>query len=404
VLRVPRARLLESPDINLSGDRYRVAAVRHTGKWPMVRLGEVADISAGDGAPQEGEHFAGGTVPFFRTSDVGNVHIAAHLKESRDKLTEKVVKDRKLTVWPAGTILFPKSGASSFLNHRVILGCSGVVSSHLATIIADSAKIHVSFLFHLLCRIDARSLTEDQNYPSLRLGELERIQLPLPPLSVQEEIVAELEGHRNVIEGARQILAAYKPTIRIDPKWPVVGFDEAARVDGNLVDPKLPEYSGLPHVSAENIEEGTGKLLPLQTAAEDRVTSGKYLFDPGCVLYSKLRPYLRKAALATFRGLCSADMYPVRTDDRKLMPDFLLWTLLSPEFTAYADGLSHRARMPKLNRDQLLAYPIPLPPLAIQRQIVAELEAERKLVEANRELIARMEAKIKAKLAEVWGE
>ena len=38
-----------------------------------------------------------------------------------------------------------------------------------------------------------------------------------------------------------------------------------------------------------------------------------------------------------------------------------------------------------------------------KRQIVAELEAERKLVEANRELIARMEAKIKAKLAEVWG-
>jgi hypothetical protein len=33
---------------------------------------------------------------------------------------------------------------------------------------------------------------------------------------------------------------------------------------------------------------------------------------------------------------------------------------------------------------------------------VADLEAERKLVEANRELIARMEAKIKAKLAEVW--
>ncbi|MDD5676569.1 MAG: restriction endonuclease subunit S [Kiritimatiellae bacterium] len=48
-------------------------------------------------------------------------------------------------------------------------------------------------------------------------------------------------------------------------------------------------------------------------------------------------------------------------------------------------------------------YPIPLPPLSIQRRIVAELEAERKMVEANRELIARMEAKIKGKLAEVWG-
>jgi type I restriction enzyme M protein len=47
---------------------------------------------------------------------------------------------------------------------------------------------------------------------------------------------------------------------------------------------------------------------------------------------------------------------------------------------------------------------IPLPPLEVQRGIVAELEAERKLVETNRELIARMEAKTQAKLAEVWGE
>ena len=57
-----------------------------------------------------------------------------------------------------------------------------------------------------------------------------------------------------------------------------------------------------------------------------------------------------------------------------------------------------------LSAQVLKGYSIPLPPIAVQREIVAELEAERKLVEANRELIARMEAKIRTKLAEVWGE
>ena len=80
-----------------------------------------------------------------------------------------------------------------------------------------------------------------------------------------------------------------------------------------------------------------------------------------------------------------------------------MWILLSEEFTTYASGLSHRARMPKLNRDQLMSYAIPLPPLDIQRQIVVELEAERKLVEANRKLIEIFERKIQAKLAEIWG-
>jgi type I restriction enzyme M protein len=63
-------------------------------------------------------------------------------------------------------------------------------------------------------------------------------------------------------------------------------------------------------------------------------------------------------------------------------------------------GSAGQQRVPA---DFVREYPVPLPPLAVQRQIVADLEAERKLVEANRELIARMEAKIKAKLAEVWG-
>ncbi len=220
-LTVPRSRLLESADINLSGDRYRTAAVRHPGKWPMVKLGEVAKVSSGDGAPQENEFFIEGTIPFFRTSDVGNVHISADLKNSRDKLNESALKARKLTIWPEGTILFPKSGASTFLNHRVMLGCSGVVSSHLATILADATKIQPFFLFHLLCRIDARTLTEDQNYPSLRLGDVKRIQIPLPPLDEQERIVAELEGYRKLVEASRELIARMeaKTKAKLDEVW-----------------------------------------------------------------------------------------------------------------------------------------------------------------------------------------
>lgn len=60
--------------------------------------------------------------------------------------------------------------------------------------------------------------------------------------------------------------------------------------------------------------------------------------------------------------------------------------------------------MKNLNQGILSSIQIPLPPLSVQREIVVELEAERKLVDANLALIARMEAKIKAKLDEVWGE
>jgi type I restriction enzyme M protein len=47
---------------------------------------------------------------------------------------------------------------------------------------------------------------------------------------------------------------------------------------------------------------------------------------------------------------------------------------------------------------------IPVPPLPTQHALVAELESERSLVDANRELIARFEKKMQAKLSEIWGE
>lgn len=74
----------------------------------------------------------------------------------------------------------------------------------------------------------------------------------------------------------------------------------------------------------------------------------------------------------------------------------------------YINGLDIRdfvtgAAQPKLSQANMNRIPIPFPPLDVQRRIVAEIEAEQVLVEANRDLIARMEAKIKAKLAEIWG-
>jgi type I restriction enzyme S subunit len=82
---------------------------------------------------------------------------------------------------------------------------------------------------------------------------------------------------------------------------------------------------------------------------------------------------LRKVVIADEKCLCSADVYPVHVDDRRVDPSWLAWTLLSDRFTAYAISASARARMPKLNRDQLFSYPIALPPLEIQRQVAREI-------------------------------
>lgn len=195
---VPKEKIAANGDYNLSGERYREGAERASA-YLHVLLEEVAKVTSGNSAPQGDEYFTGGEAFFIRTSDVGAVHLSDNFVGSADKVNAKALAELRLELFPSGTILFPKSGASTFLNHRVVMGAPAYVSSHLACIICDESKALPKFVYHLLCRVDARDITPDQAYPSLRLSEIGAIQIPLPPLEVQKEIVAEIEGYQKVI-------------------------------------------------------------------------------------------------------------------------------------------------------------------------------------------------------------
>jgi type I restriction enzyme S subunit len=127
-------------------------------------------------------------------------------------------------------------------------------------------------------------------------------------------------------------------------------------------------------VGAGNIESGTGRLQAIQSARDEELISGKFLFDNSVVLYSKIRPYLMKVARPDFSGLCSADIYPLAVKPGRADRDFLFYLLLTDSFTEYAIRGSARAGMPKVNRDHLFAYRTSTPPLAEQRRIVAILD------------------------------
>jgi len=108
------------------------------------------------------------------------------------------------------------------------------------------------------------------------------------------------------------------PPASLPSSWTWAAFTNVATIASNLVNPA--KYQRMPHVAPDNIEKGTGRLLPYSTIAEDGVTSGKHRFCAGQVLYSKIRPNLNKVVVVDFDGLCSADMYPLtpRFDARYL--------------------------------------------------------------------------------------
>ncbi len=409
---VPKAKIAANGDYNLSGERYREGAER-TSSYPHVRLEEVARVTSGNSAPQGDEYFAGGEAAFIRTSDVGAVHLSDNFVGSADKVNAKALAELRLELFPSGTILFPKSGASTFLNHRVVMGTPAYVSSHLACIICDESKALPKFVYHLLCRVDARDITPDQAYPSLRLSQIGALQIPLPPLEVQKEIVAEIEGYQKVINGARAVLDHYRPHIPIHPDWPMVEL-------GEIIESKPKNgYSGSPVDHATKL-----KVLSLSATTLGTMNLSKFKYlDEAIPLDSPCRCrrgdiYLQRGNTKELVGTAAIFdtddenyIYPdlmirVRADETKIQSSYLLTVLQSGPVREFVtrNAVGAAGNMPKINQGIVESIPIPLPPLATQRAIMAEIEAEQALVAANRELIARFEKKIQTTLARVWGE
>ena len=68
-----------------------------------------------------------------------------------------------------------------------------------------------------------------------------QLQIPLPPLEVQQEIVAEIEGYQRVIDGARAVVENYRPHIAVDPEWPTYSLRDLAE---NLDSRRVPVSKG----------------------------------------------------------------------------------------------------------------------------------------------------------------
>jgi type I restriction enzyme M protein len=381
---VPIEKISKIGDYNLSGDRYKETKVAVNQKWPIVELKDVAKVGSGDSAPQEEKYFKDGCYPFFRTSDVGLVHLCSELISSRDKLNELAIKELNLKLQKRKTILFPKSGASTFLNHRVILGVDGYVSSHLATIQSIIGKIIPEFLFYLLCFVDAKELTEDQNYPSLRLSDIEKIEIPLPPLEVQQEIVSHLDSYQKIIDGAKQIVDNYKPEIKIDPSWPVKTLGEIITLQRGYDLPKTQFINGsVPVVGSNGIigyhneekEKGPGVVTGRSG------TIGKVHY----IDYEYYWPHNTALFVKEFNG-----------NDRK----FIKFILESIDLKSLGDNVS---AVPSLDRKNAHRISVSIPPLNIQKQIVARIEEEQQIVDANKKMIDLYQGKIKEKINEVWG-
>lgn len=152
--------------------------------------------------------------------------------------------------------------------------------------------------------------------------------------------------------------------------WKWVRFGAVVDIITNIVNSS--DYKNMIQISPDDIKKNTGELIyPLRTVKEKEIISVNHLFSNNMLIYSKIRPRLRKIVYVDFDGLCSADMYPLRTSLNYI---FLKLLMLSDYFDLEVYKFDNRVKMPKINQAQLNSIKFPLPPLKEQEEIVAKVE------------------------------
>jgi len=239
---------------------------------------------------------------------------------------------------------------------------------------------NIRFLMYVLRSLNLSSFSRGAAIPHIYYKDYCKINVFLPSIEEQEQIVFELDKIQAALDNKKEQLKKLDELIQSkfyemfgDLKGEPIELNKVIDVVSGLVNPNVEPYCSQYHIGPGNIVSDTGEIIDCKLAKDEGLISNKYAFKKGMVLYSKISPNLNKVAIPKFDGICSADMYPLIL--KESVVDAFIWKLLSSQdFLVYAIKHSGRARMPKLNRETLLAYKFILPPLPLQQAFAAYVE------------------------------
>jgi type I restriction enzyme M protein len=408
---VTKEKIAANGDYNLSAERYREGAVSNHG-FPIVSFGEsgLFRVESGGTPKSEVEDYWGGGIPWATLVDLPASNFITQITSTKRTISEKGLRESSAKMIPANSVI---------VSTRATIGRIAINRIPIATnqgfknvVIEDPKRAVPEYVALALTKLvpTMQAWATGGTFAEISKSKFCELQIPLPPLEVQKEIVAEIEGYQTIIDGARAVLDNYRPHIPIHPDWPMVELGEALTSVGSGVTPRGGKETyvteGILFIRSQNVLFGTCDFSDAAyITPETHEEMSRSRVRQGDVFLNITGASIGRSAVMELDIEANVNQHvAVLRTMPNLLPLFLSTFLNSDTGQRQIDGFQAGASREALNYSQIRQMKIPLPPLAKQQAIVAEIEAEQALVTANRELIVRFEKKIQATLARVWGE
>lgn len=384
---------IEKLGYDLSASKYKKAVAVSTEK-PLFTLSEICNISKGKSSSTKTES---GLYPLYLTAkelktadhfdfDGEGVCVPLISATGHGKAAIKRVHYAQGKFALANLLAFVEPKNKGTLDPKYLYYCLDNAKNEMARLMKGAANV------------------------SMKAEDLEHFEIPVPAIEVQKQITAELDGYKNIIEGAKQVIKSWNPKIDIDPEWNKVRLANLINFIGSGATPlggkETYLQDGVLFIRSQNVLWGGcdfSDIVYIDEKVNEGMSRSKVYKND--VLLNITGASIGRAAIYTLDKLANVNQHvTILRCNSKILPLFLMNSILGKFIQDQIWSVQGGASRQAINYNQIRLIEIPLPSLEIQRQIVEKIEVERQLVESNKKLVEIYEQKIRDKIAEIWGE
>ena len=393
--------------------QYRKSGIDSIGNvpvhWRVMRLKNAGRLLSGSAFPEEFQGDSDQAIPFYKVGDLERSPDAKSMPSTENTISTESASQIRARVIPPQAIIYAKIGEALKLNRRRTTSSPSCVDNNMSAYLPNENIVTSQWAFYSLCTINFNEFVNPGAVPSLSEGDQSTIPFPVPLIPEQHALAVFLDRKTARIDQliARyelliERLAEYRNTVitravtkglppnaardaGLDPEphmkssdsewigevpehWDIKKLKQSATRTN--IKAEAEEIEDITYIGLENVRPWVGSLEKMDDPIEPEGTAN--VFQPGDILFGKLRPYLAKGLLSDNPGVCSTEFLVVTPTNYE--GQYLLYLILTNGFIQTVDSSTFGAKMPRANWDFIGNQNLPVPPTFEQRAITEYLD------------------------------
>lgn len=406
---VEKSKLAENEEYNLTASRYKVAQDFSNCKWDIVKVGDICETTSG-GTPLKSreDFYYPQEIPWINSGEVRNGEIyQANKYISRIGLEKSSAK-----IVPANSVLVAMYGATA--GQVGLLKIEASTNQAICSILPNE-RFNPKFLYYVLSSKtnDLIEMSVGGAQPNISQGIIKNIQIPLPPLEVQEEIVKELDGYQAVIDGAKKVTESYLPSFPTRDNWQQVKLGELYNISYGVTVaiPENMDDNGIKIIStAETTIDGYldySKIRKVKCLDKYQ----QHILKPNTLLFNWRNAPKHVGKTVIFeetdeKYICASFLLPMENIASERVINKWAWYEINRlrRLGYFMQNSRQAVNQTNFNGALLADTKIYLPSIEEQEEMINAMSQEEKAIEECKKLIKLHQEKINTKIQSIWGD